>query len=96
MVLTTSADAEGRSLLEGVWWKTRQLLMQIQCSQLGCVSVVPTRASKRAKAMVEMADICAIFKDWNSPDPYMEGEDTWVGCDTCGRWFHSHCCADTR
>ena len=33
------------------------------------------------KATVEMADICAICKDGNSPDPDMEGEDTWVGGD---------------
>ena len=56
--------------------------------------VAPTRASKRAKVTVESADICAIGKDWNSPDPYAESEDAWVGCDTCGRWFHAYCCAD--
>ena len=58
--------------------------------------VAITWASKHAKATVEAADICAICKDWNSPDTDAESEDALVGYDTCGRWFHSYCCADEK
>ena len=40
--------------------------------------VAPTWASKRAKVTVETADICAVCKDWNSPDPDAESEDARI------------------